>query len=82
VSQCDSLFFSTSSCLCLLTLACHTQEEIAAAVEVHQDTVSEWSKGFTEKLAADNSVNWTDFSPPIYNITPAGPPQVYGWAIG
>mgnify|MGYP003601427762 CR=1 FL=1 len=45
-----------------------TQEEIAAAVEVHQDTVSEWTKGFTEKLATDNSVNPPDFTPPLYNV--------------
>ena len=44
-----------------LWLACHTQEEIAEAVEVHQDTVSGWTKDFTEKLATDNSVKWSDF---------------------
>ncbi len=51
-----------------LWLACHTQEEIAGAVEVPQQTIADWMKDFTEKLAADNSVKWTDFDPPIYNV--------------
>ncbi len=29
-------------------------------------------KDFTEKLAADNSVKWTDFDPPIYNVWKQG----------
>ncbi len=48
--------------------ACHTQEEIAGAVEIPQQTIADWMKDFTEKLAADNSVKWTDFDPPIYNV--------------
>ncbi len=31
-------------------------------------TKADWMKDFTEKLAADNSVKWTDFDPPIYNV--------------
>ncbi len=47
---------------------CHTQEEIAEKVDVHQDTVSDWTKSFTEKLESNNSVNSTNFEPPIYNV--------------
>jgi len=49
-------------------MACKTQEEIAEAVEVSQDTVSEWSKGFTENLGTEESVKWTGFEIPIYNV--------------
>ncbi len=44
---------------------CQNQEEIAGAVEVPQQTIADWMKDFTEKLAADNSVKWPDFDPPI-----------------
>ncbi len=49
-------------------LACATQQEIAEAVDVHVDTASEWSKGFSENTAAEFSENWRDFDPPIYNV--------------
>ena len=51
-----------------LWLACHTQEEIAAAVESPQRTISDWEGEFSEKLAADKSLNPPDFDPPIYNV--------------
>lgn len=51
-----------------LWLACHTQEEIAAAVEVAQNTVTGWEKEFIEKLGTDNLINSPDFDPPIYNV--------------
>ena len=50
-----------------LWLACHTQEEIAKAVDVPSGTIPGWEKEFLEKLAADNSRNFSDFDPPIYN---------------
>jgi hypothetical protein len=49
-------------------LACHTQEEIAAAVEVPQQTIADWMKDFTEKSASDISVFPADFEVPIYNV--------------
>lgn len=48
-------------------LACATQEEIAEAVSVPQQTAADWAKGFTENSAAEESVKWRDFDPPIYN---------------
>jgi len=51
-----------------LWLACHTQEEIAAAVDVPSGTIPGWEKEFLEKLAADNSRNPPDFDPPLYNV--------------
>lgn len=51
-----------------LWLACHTQEEIAAAVEVPQNTISGWEKEFIEKSAANNSIFPADFEVPIYNV--------------
>ena len=48
--------------------ACATQEEIAEAVEVHQDTISEWTKVFTENSGAEESVKWSGFDTPIYNV--------------
>jgi len=49
-------------------LACHTQEEIAEAVEVPQQTIADWMKDFTEMSKADISVKWSDFETPIYNV--------------
>jgi hypothetical protein len=54
-------------------MACHTQEEIAAAEDVASGTIGEMAKSFleigklakNEKAAADHAV---DFDPPIYNI--------------
>ena len=51
-----------------LWLACHTQEEIAAAVEVTQNTISGWEKEFIEKCQGHNSINSPDFEVPIYNV--------------
>ena len=51
-----------------LWLACQTQEEIAAAVEVAQNTVTGWEKEFIEKLGTDNLINSPDFDPPLYNV--------------
>jgi len=51
-----------------LWLACQTQEEIAAAVEVSREAVSDWTEDFGKKLAADNLPNPHDFDPPLYNI--------------
>ena len=50
-----------------LWLACHTQEEIAEAVDMTQQTIADWMKDFTEKLTANNSVNFSDFDPPREN---------------
>lgn len=49
-------------------LACKTQEEIAEAVQVPQQTLADWMKGFTENLVTEDSVKWHDFDPPIYNV--------------
>ena len=49
-----------------LWLACHTQEEIAEAVDVAQNTVTGWEKEFIEKLGIDNLINSPDFDPPLY----------------
>ncbi len=49
-------------------LACHTQEEIAGSVEVTRQAVATWEDEFTKKLEADNFVNWSNFTPPIYNV--------------
>ena len=58
-------------------MACHTQEEIAAAEDVAQQTLSDLVKSFTEignlaksgKAAAEHA---TDFDPPIYNVPAPG----------
>ena len=50
-----------------LWLACHTQEEIAAAVEVSSiQTISNWCDDFSKKLTDDNLEKWPDFDPPLY----------------
>jgi DNA-binding CsgD family transcriptional regulator len=54
-------------------LSCHTQDEIAEAVELSQRAVSDCFSSFgkiaktakTEQLAANHE---TDFTPPIYNV--------------
>ena len=51
-----------------LWLACHTQEEIAAAVDMTQQAVALWEKEFTKISEADNFVNSPDFDPPLYNV--------------
>ena len=51
-----------------LWLACHTQEEIAEAVDSPQQTIADWMKDFTEKSVADKSVFPADFEVPIYNV--------------
>jgi hypothetical protein len=56
-----------------LWLACHTQEDIADAVDVPQPTMNRWIGDFTHfdqmtemgKAAASHA---TDFDPPLYNI--------------
>lgn len=40
----------------------------AGSVEVPAGTIPGWEKEFLEKLADDNSRNWSDFTPPLYNI--------------
>lgn len=47
---------------------CHTQEEIAEAVDVPQNTISGWEKEFIEKSAANNSIFPADFEVPLYNV--------------
>jgi len=49
-------------------LACHTQEEIAEAAGVPRDTVQGWVSGFVENSITQESTNWQDFKPPIYNV--------------
>jgi hypothetical protein len=44
---------------------CETQEAIAEAVGVPQQTVADWMKDFTEKCQENNPVNWHDFTPPM-----------------
>jgi hypothetical protein len=58
----------------------HTQEEIAGAVDVPRQTITDWTDDFAEKLAADKSAKWTDFDPPIYNIWKQQgiPPRAHG----
>ncbi len=52
-----------------LWLACHTQEEIADAVEVASiQKISNWCDDSSKKLADDNLEKWNDFTPPIYNV--------------
>lgn len=52
-----------------LWLSCHTQEEIAEAVEVSSiQTISNWCDDFSKKLTDDNLEKWPDFAPPIYNV--------------
>lgn len=46
----------------------HTQEEIAEPVGVARETIRDWEKDFTEICQRNNSVNWHDFDPPIYNV--------------
>lgn len=49
-------------------LSCATQEEISEAVEVPQQTIADWMKDFTETSISEESVKWSDFDPPIYNV--------------
>ena len=51
-----------------LWLSCHTQEEIADAVDVPRKTIDDWTGDFGEKLVSDNSPFSPDFDPPIYNV--------------
>lgn len=49
-------------------LACHTQEEIAAAVDMTRQAIAVWEDEFAKKLDVDIFANSPDFDPPIYNI--------------
>jgi DNA-binding XRE family transcriptional regulator len=49
-------------------MACATQEEIAKAVDIPPGTVPGWDKEFLENSAAEESRNWHNFDPPIYNV--------------
>ena len=51
-----------------LWLACHTQDEIAAAVDMTQRAISEWEDDFRKKLEVDIFLNSPDFEVPIYNV--------------
>jgi hypothetical protein len=42
-------------------LSCATQEEIAEAVDVAQQTIVDWMKDFTETSIAEVSVKSSDF---------------------
>lgn len=55
-----------------LWLACNTQEEIAGAVEVSREAVSDWIADFGKMSAADNLPNSPDFEVPQYPL-PAKP---------
>jgi DNA-binding XRE family transcriptional regulator len=48
--------------------ACHTQEEIAEAVDVAGGTIPAWEKEFLETSEGEELRNWHGFEPPIYNI--------------
>jgi DNA-binding XRE family transcriptional regulator len=49
-------------------LSCATQEQIAEAVGVAQQTVKDWTDGFTESPEDGLSVFPPGFEPPIYNV--------------
>ena len=49
-------------------LACHTQEEIAEAVDVAVQTASNWCEDFSKSSEIEELEKWTDFDLPIYNI--------------
>jgi rubrerythrin len=51
-----------------LWMACHTQEEIAEAVEMERSAISKMEDEFVKKLEVDNFTNSADFTPPIYNV--------------
>jgi hypothetical protein len=51
-----------------LWLACHTQEEIAAAVDMTQPAILAWEKEFIKISEVDNFINSPDFDPPLYNV--------------
>ena len=51
-----------------LWLACHTQEEIAEAVEVPRQTVTDWENKFAETSISEESANFSDFEVPLYNV--------------
>ena len=49
--------------------ACHTQEEIAASVDVAIQTVSNWEKDdFSKKCDEHNMEKSPDFEIPLYNV--------------
>ena len=49
-------------------MACHTQEEIAEAVEVDQKTVANWQDDFRKNSEDEDFLKARDFEPPIYNV--------------
>ena len=51
-----------------LWLACHTQEEIAAAVDMTQPAITAFEKEFIKISDDDKLRNPADFDPPIYNV--------------
>ena len=51
-----------------LWLACHTQEEIAAAVDMTRQAIAVWEDEFAKKLEVDIFANSPDFDPPLYNV--------------
>ena len=51
-----------------LWLACHTQDEIAAAVDMTRQAIAVWEDEFAKKLEVDIFANSPDFEVPIYNV--------------
>ena len=49
-------------------LACHTQEEIAEAVDMSEGAINEWIKDFLKISDDDKLRNPADFDVPIYNV--------------
>ena len=49
-------------------LACHTQEEIAEAVDMSEGAINEWIKDFLKISDDDKLRNPADFDLPIYNV--------------
>ena len=51
-----------------LWLACHTQEEIAEAVDMDRSAISKMEEQFVKISEVDNFTNSPDFEVPIYNV--------------
>ena len=49
-------------------LACHTQEEIAASVEMTQPVITGWQDDFINKCQEHDFIKSADFEVPLYNV--------------
>jgi hypothetical protein len=51
-----------------LWLSCHTQEEIAEAVGIPRQTITDYAESFLKQVSAESTFTESGYTPPIYNV--------------